>query len=160
MRAKPRGVATRRAIEVPRPTQAQRDRAQRILAHEARGDKSPKGLAAAAERVCQRLGHHAGKAIGADAFDALFTRTLTLVRQDFPFLGTVSVKPQAHLKGLGESVQEQPVRQAADAIVAVVATFLALLTDVIGEELSLALLVEVWAGSSLDEVSNCGQAEI
>ena len=152
MRAKPHGVATRGAIEA-RPTQAQRDRAQRMLVHEARGDESPKALAAAAERVCQRLGQHAGKAIGVDAFDALFARALSLARPGFPFLGAVSVKPHARFKGLAESVQEQTASQAADAIVAVVATFLALLTAFVGEELSLALLVEAWAESSLDDMS-------
>jgi hypothetical protein len=126
----------------------------RLLVHEAGGDESAKGLAAAAERVCQRLSHHAGNVLGVDAFDALLGRALALVKPDFPCLGAVTVEPShAGLKGLRESFQDQTAEQIADAIVAVVATFLALLAALIGEEVSLSVLVEVWAERSLADVS-------
>jgi len=101
--------------------------------------------------VCGRLRNHAGKVLGVDAFDSLFARALALVKPDFPFLGAVTVEPSvACLKGLRESLQEQaPQAKAADAIVAVVATFLALLAALVGEELSLSVLVEVWAERTL-----------
>jgi hypothetical protein len=122
----------------------------RLLAHEARGDESAEALAAAAERVCQRLRHHSGKVLGVDTFYALLARSLALVKPDFPFLETVTVEPsQACLKGLQESLREQAASQASDAIVAVVATFLALVAAFIGEEVSLSVLVEIWTERSL-----------
>ena len=126
----------------------------RLLVHEARGDERADALAAAAERVCQRLSHHSGKVLGVDTFSALLARSLALVTPDYPFLGTVTVEPsQACLTGLGESLREQAANQASDAIVAVVATFLALLAALIGEELSLSVLVDIWAERSLGDVS-------
>jgi len=122
----------------------------RLLLHEARGDESAEALAAAAERVCQRLSQHSGKVLGVDTFYALLARALVLVRPDFPLLRAVTVDPPRDcLNGLRESSQEQVASQVADAIVAVVATFLALLVAFIGEELSLSVLVEVWAEGSL-----------
>lgn len=127
----------------------------RLLVHEALGDESPKALAEAAERVCSRLRHHAGRVLGVDAFDSLFARALALVKPDFPFLWTVTAEASLTcLKGLHESLQEQPEQaKASDAIVAVVATFLALLAALVGEEVSLSVLVEVWAERSLSDGS-------
>ena len=125
----------------------------RLLAHEARGDESADALAATADRVCQRLSHHSGKVLGVDTFNALLARSLALVKPDFPFLGTVTVEPsQACLKGLHESLREQDAGQASDAIVAVVSTFLALVAALIGEEVSLSVLVEIWAERSLEDM--------
>ena len=150
---KPHNVGLRKAIEITL-TPTQRDRARRLLLHEAGGDESADVLGAAAERVCQRLSHHAGKVLGADTFKALITRALALVKPDYPFLGPVTVElPEACLKGLRESLQTQTASLAADAVVAVLATFLALLAGFIGEELSLSVLVEVWAERSLADVS-------
>jgi hypothetical protein len=150
---KPHGVALRKAIETARPTSAQRDRAVRLLAHEARGDASSDALAAAAERVCLRLSHHSGKVLGVDTFHALLARALAFVKPDFPFLGTVTVESsQPCLKGLQESLREQTAGQASEAIVAVVATFLALVAALIGEEMSLSVLVEIWAERSLADM--------
>ena len=126
----------------------------RLLVHEAGGDESAEGLAAAAERVCQRLSHHAGNVLGVDAFGALLGRALALVKPDFPCLGAVTVEPsKTGLKGLRESFQGQTAEQVVGAIVAVVATFLALLAAFIEEEVSLSVLVEVWAERSLADVS-------
>ena len=126
----------------------------RLLVHEARGDGSADALTAAGERVCQRLSHHAGNVLGVDTFCALLARSLMLVKQDFPFLGAVGVEPlQARLVGLRESLQEQTASQATEAIVAVLATFLALLAAFIGEKLSLAVLVEIWTEGSMGEES-------
>ena len=133
-----------------RPTSAHRDRAIRLLTHEARGDETAEALAAAAERVCQRLSLHSGKVLGVDTFYVLLARALALVKADFPFIEAVTVDPsQACLKGLRESLRESAASQASDAIVAVMATFLALLAAFIGEEVSLSILVEVWAERSL-----------
>ena len=125
----------------------------RLLVHEARGDERADALAAAAERVCQRLSHHSGKVLGLDSFSALLARSLALAKPDFPFLGTVTVEPsQACFTGLRESLREQAANQASEAIVAVVATFLALLAALIGEELSLSVLVDIWAERSLTDL--------
>jgi hypothetical protein len=110
-------------------------------------------LAAAAERVCQRLSHHSGKVLGVDTFNALLNRSLTLVKPDFPFLETVTIEPsKACLKGLQDSLRNQIESQGSAAIVAVLATFLALLAALIGEELSLSALVEIWAERSLADM--------
>jgi hypothetical protein len=125
----------------------------RLLVHEARGDESPEALASAAERLCLRLSHHSGKVLGVDTFYALLARSLAIAKRDFPFLGTVTVeRSQASLKGLHESLREQAASQASDAIVAVVATFLALVAAFIGEEVSLSVLVEIWAECSLADM--------
>ena len=80
-------------------------------------------------------------------------RALALVKADFPFMQAVTVEPpQACLKGLREALRESAASQASDAIVAVVATFLALVSTLIGEELSLSVLVETWAESSLADM--------
>jgi len=110
--------------------------------------------------MCKRLSRHSGKVLGVDTFYALLGRALTLVKADFPFLETVTVEPaHACLIGLRESLDGQAVGQVSDGIVAVVATFLALLATLIGEELSLSVLVEVWAECSLADVSITGEAE-
>jgi hypothetical protein len=143
-------MALRETMAIAWPTPTQRDRAIRLLAHEARGDESAEALAAAAERVCQRLSLHSGKVLGVDTFNVLLARALALVKADFPFIEAVTAAPpQAGLTGLRESLRASAASQASDAIVAVVAAFLALLTALIGDEPTLSVLVEVWAERSL-----------
>jgi hypothetical protein len=69
-------------MEIARPTPTQRERAVRLLPHEAGGDETANALAAAAERMCEPLSAHLGTSLGLDTFYALLARALALVKTD------------------------------------------------------------------------------
>lgn len=96
-----------------------------------------------AVRVFERLRVALARFAGSDGFRSLVRRALALASADDPVLRQVTVNANGSLDGLDEV--------AGDAVVAIVAQFLALLVTFIGEPLTLRLVRDAWPEASLDD---------
>lgn len=142
---------TPKAIRLPAPPSgsslipALAQAARRLLEHEAGKGSTSEQVAASAARACQKLSHHLSRVVGDDGIRALFNRSLTLTKAEFPWLASsVSAPPGSPWTQLHTCLEKQAPSVAIDASVSLLATFIGLLGKFIGEGLALRLLHEVW----------------
>jgi hypothetical protein len=119
-----------------------------LLGHEAGGDRaSAEDMAAAAERLLDRLSGRLSEVIGRAGVEALWLRAVKLRRADFPFLDERMLSREQG-KNAGDSLraclQAQPPDVIREVSVVLFATFAGLLATVIGERLAWSLLRDVW----------------
>jgi hypothetical protein len=125
-----------------------RERARRLLLHEAAGARGPRDVAAAAERVCGKLRGELTGLIGAGGVGALASRALRLAQRDFPQLDGVA-GPNGHdgcYAGLVAALEGRSATEAEAAGVAVIEHFLGLLVSLVGEDLAMTPLLRLWPG--------------
>ncbi len=126
-------------------TAALRDLARQLLAYEKGDDGDPVRMAAAADRVYQKIYQQFGPVIGETAFRAWALRALKLTRARFPFLTVdLATEQEAYLRGLRESVQGRDPAQAAEALTVLLANFLAVFFGLMGKNLPLTFLRDAW----------------
>lgn len=104
----------------------------------ARGDTD---AAAVARRVMTRLNRELGDLIGAAGFEVMVARSLVLARRAHAVLEGVTAGPGGTLAGLETPRDEEALREAA---ISVVANFIELLSLLIGEDLAMRLVRDVW----------------
>lgn len=97
-------------------------------------DASPVG------RVCEALRRPLCVLAGTAGFRALLARALALSRACVPRLGAVSIRPDGTLAGLSDLSEEDHL----EADVVLISQLLGLLAVLIGESLTLTLLIDVW----------------
>ncbi len=141
---------------------ATRQLAHRLLTREAGGQTAPEALAAATERICQRLRRRLISLIGPLGFAALYTRALHLARQEYPSLTLVEFRDGTEVRLIGLQQFAANVRdpvQAQAALAAILAQFISLLIAFIGEDLSLRFIDEAWHDRVGDEPQTPGRRE-
>jgi hypothetical protein len=109
-----------------------------------------------AQDITARLYESLANLVGSAGFDVLLARSLVLARRVHPFLAAVTVGPGGTLSGLGEASDPPSVEQGT---VAIVSYFIELLAVLIGEDLTIHLVRDVWpeawaAGSAPSENEN------
>ena len=102
-----------------------------------------------AERILKRLYQGLWKLIGPAGFDVLLARSLALARKSHPVLAGISVAPGGQLRGLEDAARNPAALQ--DGAVALVALFIDLLVTLIGAELAMRLVRDVWPGLEEEE---------
>jgi hypothetical protein len=102
-----------------------------------------------AERIMKRLYQGLWKLIGPGGFDVMLARSLALARRSHPVLAGVDAGPGGELQGLDDSALDRAA--LADGAAEVVARFIELLVTLIGEELAMRLLRDVWPGLEEEE---------
>jgi hypothetical protein len=102
-----------------------------------------------AERILKRLYQGLWKLIGPAGFDVLLARALALARKSHPVLAEISVAAGGELQGLENAALDPAALQ--DGAVAIVACFIDLLVTLIGAELGLRLVRDVWPGLEEEE---------
>jgi hypothetical protein len=122
------------------PSPKTRAIAQQLLAYEAGADNPSEANTPAAFRVSEKLRRSISTLAGATGFRVLLSRALTLAKAQVPGLAAVQVKPDGSLEGLSELRGAQ----APEAGALVIAQLLGLLGVLIGENLMLRLVVDVW----------------
>lgn len=107
-------------------------------------------------RVLNKLRLHLVKLVGATGFEALFNRSLTLAKNEVPWLKAVELKSNGAFEGLddGSSLNQNSSEAARVGCVTLVAWILALLVTFIGEGLTLRLLSNVWPDISLTNIKS------
>lgn len=144
-----------------KPSAAFHELALLLLRHEAGGQREPAELANAVERVCQKMGRQIAILIGPTGFHAIAGRSLHLTKAEEPFLKRVEFGPATStdkmseqgwtcLTGLHESVQGRDPAEVGRGVAVLLAHFLWLLSDFIGEDIVLGLLRRGWLDMSLD----------
>jgi len=120
--------------------------ARRLLASEATASYTQEAQIAAAERVLGRLQEHLLRWFGPDGFHAVLSRALATARKDHPALSHVRIEPrsEARLTELATNAQTYRVAELHDALQALLAAMIALLTRLIGDDLVRRLLQEAW----------------
>jgi hypothetical protein len=124
------------------PTQAQMERARRLLAHEGTDGGSVDDSAAAAGRVYDKLPVYLAPLVGSAGVQALLVRSAKLVQDQFPCLAEAAILESS--TRLRECLRAQEPAVAREAAVAFFGTFFALITTFIGERLTTEMLRSAW----------------
>jgi hypothetical protein len=133
--------------------------ARRLVLAEARGLDRPDALIAASERAWARLRLRLVVLIGPMGCDALFARALALARLDHPILAGVTAET-ANGSGLADVRGRLPAGEPTDvldALMAVVAHFLAVLVRLIGADLVVRVVREIWSELPPEEIDLRGE---
>ena len=127
-------------------TRAYANLANWLLAKEMGVGADAAGLPAAAERVCQKLSYRLSRLVSPDGSQAIVSRALHLARAEFPFLDGVrgGTAPEACFEGLDARVQQVGPAEAGKGVQAVLGALLDLLVGLLGEDLTLGLVRDVW----------------
>lgn len=113
-----------------------------IAVEYARRDDTP---FAAGERITRAIHDRISKVVGSGGFDVMLKRSLALTARDHPILASTSVGERGALLTAHEPAPD-PVAMR-NAITALVANFVELLAELIGEDLAFRLVGDAWPES-------------
>src|SRR5688572_22724195 len=125
------------------PSERMRHFARQLLDFERARQGSAESNLAPAERVCEALRPPLCTLAGTTGFRELLKRALALARTRVPALSAVAVNPDASFEGSVKLV----VNQDTEAEVVLISELLGLLAVLIGEGLTVRILIDVWSGS-------------
>jgi hypothetical protein len=134
-----------------RATPKMRDFAERLIAYETRGNKSPSQKTSLAFLVGEKLRPHLSTLMGNVGFNALLSRALALAKAEVPWLSTMHVKADGSLEVVDELGGQVDPAKIFEGRVVLLAQLLGLLVAFIGEDLTLRLVREVWPKLSLND---------
>jgi hypothetical protein len=130
--------------------------AAKLLAHEVGGaPATAETLAAAAQRLLDRLSARLAEVIGPLGVRAILLRAVQLRKPEFAFLDerisplTGSESPGESLRACLRAQEPEVIREVS---VILFATFAGLLVALIGDRLALSLLQQIWPDALLPEV--------
>ena len=129
-----------------------RDFAERLIAHETKGNKFSKAKPPAAFLVFEKLRPHLANLMGNAGFRALLSRSLALTNEKVPWLRAVHVKSDGSLDGLDELEAQVGQDEIAEGRVVLLTVLLGQLAAFIGEKLTLHLGHEVWPKLPLNDL--------
>lgn len=120
--------------------------ARRLLAHESGDRRGVEEMVGAADAVCGKLRRHLGRRIGQAGFESLLARALHLSKRRFPFLERVDLELQSEgcLGGVRESVVGRDPTEVGEALAALFASLLWLLSRFIGDDMALRQITTLW----------------
>ena len=134
-------------------TSQMRKVAERVIAHETKGNRSSEASGPTAFQACEKMRPNLATLMGNAGVRALLSRTLALANADLPWLRTVQVGADGSLDGLDELNGRVAPREMAEGGAVVFAQLLELLVAFIGDALTLRLVHEVWPKLSLANLS-------
>jgi hypothetical protein len=135
-----------------RATPKIREFAERLIAYETRGNNFSETKPLVAFLVDERLRPHLVTLMGSLGFRALLSRALVLTNTEVPWLRAVHVKTDGSLEGLNELKAHVGPEDFFKGSVVLLAQFLELLVTLIGEDLTLRLVGEIWPTLSLNNL--------
>lgn len=102
--------------------------------------------------VSEKLRIPLTKFAGAEGFASLLRRALVLASAEMPSLQSIKVGAEGRLEGFEQLIAEtDSAAGRSEAALAITSHLLGLLSTFIGEPLTLKLVREAWADTSLDE---------
>ena len=118
--------------------------ARALIANEVGEPATSDAVAAGAARACEKVCLHLARIVGTTGIRALFDRSWTASRSEFPWLPSVDGGSfEGRLSQLAGALTGQPPSEALEAAASLVATLVELLGRFIGDELTLRLLQEL-----------------
>jgi hypothetical protein len=135
--------------------------ATRLIVFEARGNKSSTTRTPAAFSAPEKLRPQLSALMGEGGFRALLARALALAGAEVPWLRTVQVSVGGSLEGLLELQPQLGPNDFLEGGVVLTAQLLGLLEALIGENLTVRLVHEVWPKVPLNglDLDNRGKNE-
>jgi hypothetical protein len=130
-----------------------RNVADRLIAHETKGNRSSETRAPAAFHACERLRPHLATLMGNAGAHALVSRALVLANTNLPWLRAAHVNADGSLDGLDELNGQVHPDEIAEGGAVVLSQLLGLLVAFIGDTLTLRIVHEVWPKLSLNDLS-------
>jgi hypothetical protein len=104
------------------------------------------------QHITTRLHGELGRLIGPTGFDVLLGRSLVLARRGHPALAGITIGPGGAIVGLDATSGEVPNAVGLqEGAVAIVSHFIELLVVLIGEDLAMRLVGDVWPGMADEE---------
>jgi hypothetical protein len=110
------------------------------------GARGPEGT----QRLFAQLHQGLAKLIGSAGVDVLLARAVVLARRDHPVLAEIALSPGGKLVGLDEGAAQNGIAVQEGAI-AIVSHFIELLVTLIGEDLTMRLVGDVWPEATKEE---------
>ncbi|HLK35493.1 MAG TPA: hypothetical protein VKU41_01990 [Polyangiaceae bacterium] len=104
---------------------------------------------AVAGRMLVRLHQELAKVMGPAAFDVILARALVLARRAHPVLAGVTAGPSGAITGLDDATGDGVARQEGG--MAIVTHFIEFLATLLGEDLAMRLVGEIWRGAAEEE---------
>jgi len=116
----------------------------RLIAYEAKENKSSGTQPAATFPVPEKLQPHLATLMGTFGFRSLLSRALALASAEVPWLGTVEIKANGSLPGLEELAAKVAPADIIEGRIVLLTQLLGLLVAFIGANLTLHLVHEAW----------------
>ena len=123
------------------PSERMRHLARQLLAFERPTQGFAESNPPSAERVCEALRRPICTLAGTTGYRELLKRALALARTQVPALNAVGVNRDGSFEGLAK------LNHNPEAEVLLISEFLGLMAVLIGEDLTVRILVDVWPGS-------------
>jgi len=133
-----------------RATPKMRAFAERLIADEERGNKSPGIKAPGALQIFEKLRPHLATLMGTTGFRGLISRALMLAAGEAPWLCRLQVRGDGMVVGFDGTDWWADAEKMTEGNVVLVAQLLGLLVAFIGEQLALQMVREVWPKLSID----------
>jgi len=125
------------------PLKETRDLARSLVAREAGASATSLHTEPATVRVYDRLRQQFSAPVGADAFQLLASRALTLARSESRRLSAVQITANGGLSGLGEIESQTDTDEDGEVGVMLIAQLLGLFVTFLGEATTLRLIEEL-----------------
>lgn len=100
-----------------------------------------------AQRIMARLRSGLEKLMGSAGFDVLLARSLVLAKRTHPALADVTVGPDGQLAGLNTVARDGV--GVDEGAMPIVAEFIELLVSLVGEDLGMRLVRDLWPGAEM-----------
>jgi len=100
-----------------------------------------------AQRILARLRNGLEKLVGSAGFDVLLARSLVLAKRTHPALVDVTVGPDDKLSGLNAVARDGV--GVDEGAMPIVAQFIELLVSLVGEDLGMRLIRDLWPGAEM-----------
>jgi hypothetical protein len=123
----------------------------RLIALEARKNKTSGTLTPAVLYVFEKLRPQLATLMGHSGFRALLSRALVLAKFEVSWLRTVQVEADGSLEGLEEHLARLDPDEFLQGTCILLAQLLGLLVAFIGENLTLGMVLEVWPKVPLND---------
>lgn len=119
---------------------------RRLLQHEAGAARDVASPGAALEGVCRKLSVELETLVGPGGVAALIGRAVNLTKREFPFMAGVRLQTDGptSYEALHEALRDRSPAEADAASVALLANIVGLLINLVGEDLGLRPVVNVW----------------
>ena|SRR5688572_28150290 len=131
----------------------ERTLAERLIAHETSGDNAFESNPLAVFHAIDRLRPHLVTLQGNIGFRSLVSRSIAMAGEETRWLRAVHVKADGSLSGLQELPAQLGQEQFYEGGVVLLTHLLRLLFSLIGEDLTVQLLQEMWPDLPPDELA-------
>jgi hypothetical protein len=125
--------------------------ATHLIAYELGNNNASEKITPAAFFIIEKLRPNLVTLIGNGGFSLLLSRALTLAKRQVPWLGRVSVNARGDLEGLADSLAHTDRDEFVKGRVALLAHLLGSLMDLVGEDVTLSVVHDIWPRASLND---------